>query len=834
MKRTCGLTALWLCLFCLCFSNLAETKETYLKKIEKESELFLGYKAEGRVGDYKLSNDFVSFIIEEKRISSGFSLSGGGVVDAVIRERNVDLFEEAFPLFVDEGGIFNMRTFKLEEIEVVSSGGKGKEAVLRAKGVDGNIPLFDEHLKESTSQDLQIVIDYILKPEVKYLTVKLSVKNIGDKNKNITTGQAFAGGDWLKFFNDAVGLKKFLFERNLLGRKIEHSKRAYKLFGGVSQEGVSYGFYSPYKEIQETYKNDSLYLAFYQGFVSLVPGEEASFTYNLIIGQGDVESIKENIFEESEDEFRVEGKIIDERKKPAKGAQVLIESEGNFKTYILTNSKGKFSAHLKGGNYQGFIFSEGKKPTIFEFEVASPKKIEITIPASSFLKFWVFDQNKLTVPAALCFKRLDNEIDYKLYEKINDNTKSGDFFRVYFSLGKEKIKIEPGKYKIYFHQGFEYEISEKEVEIKEGETKALKVKLPQVIFTDGYLSGNFHLHTVPSSDSNDLYEDKIRSYLASGLDIIASTDHDYITDISPYLKKLKQEKNLMAIAGSELTTRKYGHFNPYPMVIDKDAWNNGALWWPGLTPPELFKKLRKEHPDVLIQVNHPSYPGNYFRVVGLDSDTGNIKNQDIWSGDFDTIEVFNGKRQDQLAVTLPDWFSLLNKGAKYTATGNSDSHRINSLEVGYPRNYILLWKNKVSEATLKEVLSAIKKQKVVVVGGPFIDFKIDGKSLGELTRAKNGSVLLKIKVQTTSWAPINKITIIANGKEIRMINAENRRIIDEVVLDTPGIDTWYIVVAEGDKDLYPVYPGAKPYSFTNPIYVDVDGNGKFDAPNLQN
>ncbi len=154
--------------------------------------------------------------------------------------------------------------------------------------------------------------------------------------------------------------------------------------------------------------------------------------------------------------------------------------------------------------------------------------------------------------------------------------------------------------------------------------------------------------------------------------------------------------------------------------------------------------------------------------------------------------------------------------------------------MGYPRNYLLLWKNKVNETTQKEVISTIKKQKVVVVGGPFIDFKIEGKSIGETARAKQRGVLLKIKVQTTSWAPINKITIIANGKEIRTINMENRRIIDEVVLDTPERDTWYIVVAEGDKDLYPVYPGAKPYSFTNPIYVDVDGNGKFDALNLPN
>jgi hypothetical protein len=41
---------------------------------------------------------------------------------------------------------------------------------------------------------------------------------------------------------------------------------------------------------------------------------------------------------------------------------------------------------------------------------------------------------------------------------------------------------------------------------------------------------------------------------------------------------------------------------------------------------------------------------------------------------------------------------------------------------------------------------------------------------------------------------------------------------------------WLIVVVTGQGTLAPVNPGDKPFAMTNPIYLDVDGNGLYDAP----
>lgn len=823
---------LFFCIFASSsFSLTLSSHETIAKRIEKENELFkFGYQENGIIGDYKLSNNYVSFIIEGKRYSSYYSPYGGGIIDGA-NKKSIDLIQEIFPVFLDERGILNIRTADVEDIKIISAGGKNKSAILRVKGKDANIPIIDETLKKSSPIGLEITTDYILEPNTRYLTIKSFIKNTSDSKKTITTGLGFFIGDWMRFFAYPFGFKKFLFKKNIFGAEVEYSKRAYNLFGGVSLEGVSYGFFSPDGEVGETYKNDSFYLAFYNNRLLLDVGEEKVWTYYLAVGDGDIESIKDCLPVVRKAKS-IKGKVKDTKRKNIKDARIYITDENNnFKTYVLSDKYGNFSAKLEEGNYKFFIFSDGRSPKEIRAKVEGESELNITLPQESAFEVEITDQDKLKIPAVLCFKKED-EYNEKLYSDYDEKGKSNVFFKVYFATeGKEKIKIEPGKYTIWSHRGFEYEIWNTEVEIKEGETKKLKIVLQKVINPEGYISGDFHLHTVPSPDSDVIYKDRIKSLIASGIFVAASTDHDYITDYSPYVKKIKQEKNLMSIASEELTTKNYGHFNPFPMILNKNLGNNGALRWFELTPKEIFKKLRDEHPDVLIQVNHPRSSGSYFNVVGYDPKTGKVQKEDIWDDTFDLIEVFNGKRTAQLLTTLPDWFSFLNQGKKYAAVGNSDCHNPFNLSVGYPRNYIFVGKNKPSQ---KEVINALKKQKVVVCGGPWIDFKINGRGIGEMV-SKEDKILLSINVQSPRWMPLTKIKIIANGKEIKTIPVvDTKEIIkfNNTVIDEPKKDTWYIVVAEGEIDLYPVYPDAVPYSFTNPIYVDVDGNGRFDPPGL--
>ena len=55
---------------------------------------------------------------------------------------------------------------------------------------------------------------------------------------------------------------------------------------------------------------------------------------------------------------------------------------------------------------------------------------------------------------------------------------------------------------------------------------------------------------------------------------------------------------------------------------------------------------------------------------------------------------------------------------------------------------------------------------------------------------------------------------------------------DEVIAVTPAADAWVTVEVEGDTQMRP-YIGERPFAMTNPIDVDVDGDGAWTAPALQ-
>ena len=43
-------------------------------------------------------------------------------------------------------------------------------------------------------------------------------------------------------------------------------------------------------------------------------------------------------------------------------------------------------------------------------------------------------------------------------------------------------------------------------------------------------------------------------------------------------------------------------------------------------------------------------------------------------------------------------------------------------------------------------------------------------------------------------------------------------------------DAFVIVVVEGDAPMDPLYPGKLPFAFTNPLFVDGDGDGTWTPP----
>lgn len=416
--------------------------------------------------------------------------------------------------------------------------------------------------------------------------------------------------------------------------------------------------------------------------------------------------------------------------------------------------------------------------------------------------------------------------------------------------GEEGLTLElpVGGYLIYAARGPEYTMDKKVVEIIRGEEMTLDFVIDKVINTEHYLSVDPHMHTFFSDGTMSIAE-RIKSVIAEGVDVAVSTDHNIIIDYSSDLKKLNLGRYLAVIPGNEVTTGRMIHYNTYPNTPEPDKTRNGAISTHSRTAGPLFKASREQAPEAIIQVNHPrSGTMGYFSNLRLDQNKGafSLPNFDL---NFDVIEVMNHAAYNSPnGNSINDFLNFLNKGYFFPAVGSSDSHAIDRNEPGYSRTYVMYQgRDKVKKnegLNTNAFIRAIKEGRSFVSNGPFVEVKVNGSHVqGDTFTAEQGRVTLKIKVQSAPWIDVSQVKIIINGDRRIVFNVKSNR--DDIIKleEELGLtlkeDSYIVVEVMGEKSLYPLVQAKArygkwranlPYALTNPVFVDVDGNGKFDPP----
>ncbi len=232
--------------------------------------------------------------------------------------------------------------------------------------------------------------------------------------------------------------------------------------------------------------------------------------------------------------------------------------------------------------------------------------------------------------------------------------------------------------------------------------------------------------------------------------------------------------------------------------------------------------------------------GSYFTHVGLDAHADTVENAEAWSTNWEAIEVFNGHCHGGGNLdALSDWIGLTNHGYRKTLASGSDVHSEAALP-GFPRNWI-----KVDEAAIRadhhNLVPAVRGRQLFVSCGPFIRFHALGSQgetigLGGLAPVNaEGEVTFQVVVEAPTWIGVQAVRLWENGVTIDEIDVSVSD--DPVVrLNTaltvkPSQDAWYAIEVIGSGTLHPVRSDV-PYALTNPIEVDVDGDGEWTPPGV--
>jgi hypothetical protein len=209
----------------------------------------------------------------------------------------------------------------------------------------------------------------------------------------------------------------------------------------------------------------------------------------------------------------------------------------------------------------------------------------------------------------------------------------------------------------------------------------VRAVLVRVVDTRGWISGDFHVHGVNSFDANVQHEDQVRAMAAEGVELLSTSDHDFVTDLAPTVREMGMEQAIRTQVGIETTTVEIGHFLGHPLLFDDRAPENGAVDWTGqsnwgkprgpLKPQEIFDAIRRRAllgaDEMVLTVAHPrdGFFG-YWSQYGLDPyrlrfSKGSLQtfnrllDKGLFSDDYDAFEIFNGKRFELIRTpTVPE------------------------------------------------------------------------------------------------------------------------------------------------------------------------------------
>jgi hypothetical protein len=452
---------------------------------------------------------------------------------------------------------------------------------------------------------------------------------------------------------------------------------------------------------------------------------------------------------------------------------------------------------------------------------ASPSDLE---PRAGLLRWHVTERGGSSLPARLSVRGIPPTRD----PDWGDEPNQGAALESVYTLGDGSIPIPPGRYRVTVSRGFEYTTHDEVIALTDGSTASVDATLERVVDTRGWISADMHVHAVPSPDAPTLLEDRVRSLVASGVEVAVATDHNAITDYGPTIRALGAQRWLSSIVGDEVTTRgiELGHFNVFPLTA-----GTPPLPFESITPGEIFAAARAAAPrdrDRVVQVNHPRMGSiGYFELLHLDPDNldGWRRRAPLFDSSFDAIEVFNGDDYAELAhveACLRDWYALLNAGLRITATGNSDSHKLTYHEAGVPRNFVRIGSDSPAEFDEATFIEAVRRGKVVVSSGPFVRLASGAAEVGDDV-APGSDVEVHVRVDAPPWVDVSSVDLVRRGEVVKTwavgaIRAPIR--LDAGTRLSLRSGDWIIAIARGSQPMNFLHrSGALPFGFTNPIRV---------------
>lgn len=783
-------------------------------------------------GDFVLANSRVALVIEDVGDSDLYDPWGGRPV-GLARVQGGKLVEPNN--FGEMFFLTGRSTVVTESVSVIADGSDGGTAIIRARGKLHPLPFFESLISvvyNDDYTDIEAAIDYELAPGATHVDVRMRYASSRSTPTVVpSTLHALMYTERTPVFQPGAGFDSTLSHAPYIAL--------------VDDRATSWAYVPGEGDLGTSLAVSGFLGAFSPGFTIPSCGTTSERLHaQLAIGGPGLDGVVAAVAELRGDSERVLHGTVDKGNVMLANVHVhALDAAGHYLSRTTTAGDGTFAIHVPAdADVTLEAYRRGDAIGTAHVGLAAGD-VAITVPETGTIRV-VATEHGLPVPARVQLLPAGTTQLPTLPPNHGEAPIiDGRLHVEYAYTGDITLSAPPGQWEVIVSRGYEYELVRTTVTVAANQLVRVDAPLEHSVDTTNIQCGDFHVHTWRSNDSGDNAADKVAQAVADGVELPVRSDHEWVGDFAQEITDLGVEAFARGFGSIELTSFEvWGHMGVFPLVPHPDEINNGAPKWQTfptaehpetpfatLSPPKVFDAVRARDEAPIVIINHPRGPTNYFGYVGYDPATGLASSVSDWDTKFTLVEVFNNSSWlDNRNGTVADWFGLLQAGRKVFATGSSDSHKMSTSPVGYPRTCIALGTDDPRQLTAAHVRDELAAGHATVSGGIYVTATLGTAGPGDTTTGAGSPQLVDVTIQAPTWVDVDAIEVIVDGETVDTIpvlpadadpsNAAVRWR-GQVPVQVRATGGFVVIAAYGNRALDPVHPGHKPFGVINPIFV---------------
>jgi len=785
-----------------------------------------GKEVDAIIGDYVLSNEQIVAVIAQPIPGRNSNMTvrnvGGCLIDLTSRDNSNDQISAFYP----QRGAYPLRAIAEETLDVLAKLhygiGGSKSLVIHSQPAEGQAEVSVMYTLDDTASSLLVTTTFH-NPHSEAVEIELGDAIRADRS--FETGVDEGANLWWvydKWFGQAYGVQP----QNLKLKLTPGEGRRPARVQYVGMDG--------------------------QPVAKLAPGETYELRRNVFPERTllQLQSLANKLQGTEQSAISIS---ISDPAGPVDAADVSLSRGDKQYGNGRTNALGKLSFDLPHGDYALNIVSSGRGEQTQKINIPRDKSLALRLPELGYVVAKVTNTSGGPIPCKVQFRGRDGTPDPFFFIDSGEHAVQNLY---YSQNGSFRQGLAPGTYDVIISYGIEHDAVFTQIKVIRGQETPLQATLKRTVETHGWVSSDFHSHSTPSGDNTSSQLGRVLNLLCEHIEFAPCTEHNRVSTYIPHLKRLGVEKLMATCSGMELTGSPLpvNHQNAFPLEHKPHTQDGGGPRTDTNPTVQIERLAMWDHgSDKLVQQNHP----NIVQML-VDRDLNSVIDQGF-SQSFafmDVIEVHpphmilqRPQPSEKLNSSnrIFNWLQMLNLGYRIPGVVNTDAH-YNFHGSGFLRNYIKSSTDDTAKIDTMEMVHSSEHGNLIMTNGPFLEVEMTAKqgervsqaTAGDDIAAPAGETSLHIRVQCPNWFTVDRVQIFLNGVANEKLNFTRRthpamfntgviKFDQEMGLKLDG-DTHLIVAAAGEQSrlgatMGPSHENDIPIAVSNPIFVDVDGNG---------